>query len=116
MEAKMDRQRMAHAMGRGPRPKTVPCENKQCRKKITVGARGRLPIVCRSCRQRAYEKRKWSRPALVEVSDQDLATIKGRDLRRKEFLSFAREFGLISDPPPPSTPKARGKAPLRLVE
>jgi hypothetical protein len=70
----------------------------------------------RSSAQRAYEKRKWSRPAPIEALSNDLATTKVRDLIREEVRSILQEFGLIPNPPPPSTPKAPRQSPLRLVK
>jgi hypothetical protein len=111
----MDNRRMAHAMGRGPRPKTLRCQ--WCKEKMKIPARGRVPLFCsKTCRQRAYEKRKWSRPAPVEALDHDLAPIKVRNIMRKELVAILLEFGLITDPTPPPTPKTPRKGSLRVVK
>jgi|ERR1700719_3268927 hypothetical protein len=111
----MDRRLMAHAMGRGPRPKSRYCM--RCRKKMQIRARGRVPLFCsKTCRQRAYEKRKWSRPAPVEALDHDLAYIKDRDIIRKEVLAILLELRLITAPTPPPTPKTPRKGSLSLVK
>jgi hypothetical protein len=112
----MDYRRMAHAMGRGPRPKTLRCQ--WCKEEMKISARGRVPRFCsKTCRQRDYEKRKWSRPALVEALAHDLASIKVREFIRKEILAILWEFGLITDPTPPPTPKTpRMGSPLRAVK
>jgi hypothetical protein len=110
----MDKRRIAFEMRRGPRPKTLHCVG--CRKKFDVQARGRLPLFCsQSCRQRAYEKRRWSRPSVVEALAQDLATSEGRAIMRNEVLAILRQYRLITYPTPPPTP-ARKRPELRLIE
>jgi hypothetical protein len=85
----MDKRRIAFAMRRGPRPKTQRCA--WCTKKMGVQTRGRIPLFCsQSCRQRAYEKRRWSRPSVIEALAQDLATSEGRAIIRKEVLATLR--------------------------
>src|SRR5215813_6008171 len=70
----------------------------------------RPPTFCsRSCRQRAYEQRKWSRPHPVELLARDIASVRVRDVIRQALL------GAGINPPPPPEPKRR-RPPLRLVE
>jgi hypothetical protein len=108
--------RLAYMMSRGPRPKTLRCA--RCKKKMSIQPRGRVRVFCsKTCRQRAYEKRKWSRPTPIEALDHDLATIKVCDIIRTEVLAILQDRGLITDTSPPPTPKApRKRPPLRVVE
>jgi hypothetical protein len=70
----------------------------------------------RSCRQRAYEQRKWSRPQPVELLARDIATVQVRAFIRQVVREFLLEAG-IDLPPPSSPPKSKRRASsLRLVE
>jgi hypothetical protein len=110
----MGKRHIAFLMGRGSRPKTQRCA--WCNKKMCVQARGRIPMFCSpTCRQRAYEKRKWSRPSVIEALAQDLATLEGHAIIREAVLAILRENGLITNPTPP--PALTRKAPkLRVIE
>jgi hypothetical protein len=82
-----------------------------------VRPRGRPSKFCsRSCRQRAYEERKWSRPHPVELLARDIATARVKDVIRQIVREVLVEAGIISPlpPPPPPKPKRRGHS-LRLV-
>ena len=99
------------------RPRTTRCQ--RCKTKIKIKGRGRVPRFCSpTCRQLAYEQRKWQRPAPVESLARDLATVKVRDFIRAEIWSQLQAAGLIApNQPPPLPPKARQKPThLRVVE
>jgi len=86
-----------------------------CKERFKIHPRGRPPTFCsRSCRQRAYEQRKWSRPHPVELLARDIASVRVRDMIRQEIRQILLDAG-ITLPPPPPEPKRRGP-PLRLVE
>jgi hypothetical protein len=83
-----------------------------------VPFRGRVPKFCsRSCRQRAYEERKWRRPTEIELLARDIASVRVRDRIRTEVWSILKQAGLVVDPTPPPAPKQMRRGPnLRLVE
>jgi hypothetical protein len=56
---------------RSRRPKIIRCRH--CKGKLEVKAKGPLPLYCRGCRQRAYEKRRYLGP--MELLAQDIATL-----------------------------------------
>ena len=86
-----------------------------CKKKFRINSRGRPPTFCsRSCCQRAYEQRKWSRPHPVELLARDIDTARVRDFIRQELREGLLAFGIIPPPPAPK-PKRRGP-PLRLID
>src|SRR5262249_7649552 len=87
-----------------------------CKEKFKIPPRGRPPAFCsRSCRQRAYEQRKWSKPHPVELLARDIATASVRDLVRQVVREVLLEAGIVSLPSPPPKPKSSGP-PLRLIE
>jgi hypothetical protein len=99
------------------RAKSVRCEH--CKTRIKIKTRGRVPKFCSpTCRQLAYERRKWQRPTPVELLAQDIAHAKFRDFVRKEIWTVLQMAELISrDQSLPSAPRnARSRTPLRLVE
>jgi hypothetical protein len=56
-----------------------------CKKRFKVNARGRPPTFCsESCRQRAYEQRRCSRPHPVELLARDIDTARVRNVIRQE--------------------------------
>jgi hypothetical protein len=80
-----DRRRLDYALGRRKRPRTLRC--RWCNSKIEIKPRGRVPEFCsQTCRQRAYEQRKWARPATVEMVARDLA--QGSERRSVQGLGF----------------------------
>jgi hypothetical protein len=115
MPRRRDYRRMLYqlAIARGqpaPRPKTLRCM--WCNGIIHVGAKGKLPDYCKpSCRQRAYEMRKWRQPHLAALR-QDYTTILRRDAIRAEILAILRDAGV----PFPDPPQPRKRATLRVVE
>jgi hypothetical protein len=77
-----------------------------CKKKFKINSRGRPPIFCsRSCCQRAYEQRKWSRPHPIELLARDIDTARVRDVIRQEVREALLAAGIILPPPAPK-PKA----------
>ena len=86
-----------------------------CKERFKINSpRGRPPTFCsRSCRQRAYERRKWSKPHPIELLARDLATVQVRDLIRQIVRDELVLAGIILPPSPPK-PKRRGP-PLRVV-
>ena len=95
------------------RRKTARCP--VCKERFKIHPRGRPPTFCsRSCRQRAYEQRKWSKPHPIELLARDIATVQVRDAIRQVARELLLEAGIIL-PLPPLKPKRRGP-PLRLVE
>jgi hypothetical protein len=108
-------QRLDYALGRRKRPRTLRC--RWCNTKIEIKPRGRVAEFCsQTCRQRAYEQRKWARPAPVELLARDLATAKFREAVRAELWSLLRERGLVPAAEPPPLPKKPRKPNLRLVK
>jgi hypothetical protein len=96
------------------RRKTARCP--LCKERFKISPRGRPPTFCgRSCRQRAYEQRKWSRLHPVELLARDIASARVRDFIREQVRELLLEAGIILPPPSPPTPKRR-HPPLRLVE
>jgi hypothetical protein len=96
------------------RRKTARCP--VCKERFKISPRGRPPTFCgRSCRQRAYEQRQWSRPHPVELLARDIASARVRDFIREQVRELLLEAGIILPPPSPPTPKRR-HPPLRLVE
>src|SRR6516165_6940910 len=89
------------------RPKTARCQ--RCKTKIKIKGRGRVPKFCSpTCRQLAYEQRRWQRPTPVELLAKDIATIQVRDFIRAEIWGMLQEAGLVaSDRLPPSPPAKR---------
>jgi hypothetical protein len=86
-----------------------------CKLRFKVNSRGRPPTFCsQSCRQRAYEQRRWSRPHPVELLARDIDTARVRDVIRQELREALLAAGIILPPPAPR-PKRRGP-PLRLVD
>jgi hypothetical protein len=98
------------------RPKTLRCG--WCKEKFKVAPHGRLPEFCsHSCRQRAYEKKRWQRPSAIEALAKDLATVKVHNYIRAEIWALLKAAGVVSQPdPPPPPPKPRRRSHLRLVK
>src|SRR6476646_7533011 len=98
------------------RPKTARCA--RCRTKIKIKSRGRVPKFCSpTCRQLAYEQRRWQRPTPVELLAKDIATIKCRDFIRAEVWSALQMAGLVaSNQPPWPSPKRQRPTHLRIVK
>ena len=99
------------------RPKTARCE--RCKTKIKIKGRGRVPKFCSpTCRQLAYEKRKWQRPTPVELLAQDIATARVRDFIRAEVWTALQMFGVVpkNESPPLSPPKSQRPTQLRVVK
>jgi hypothetical protein len=103
-------------MGYAKRPKTVRCQ--WCRKRFAVPVRGRLPNYCSdSCRQRAYQKRKWRGEGPVALLAKDLAHLRVREWLRKEIWALLVQAGLAAPHSPvPPLPPQRSRAKLTLVE
>jgi hypothetical protein len=71
----------------------------------------------RSCRQRAYEQRKWRRPRSVELLAKDIATVRVRDVIRAEILAIMKELGLVGLEQKLLPVERRRRAPnLRLIK
>jgi hypothetical protein len=86
-----------------------------CEKMFKINSRGRPPTFCsRSCRQRAYEQRKWSRPHPVELLARDIDIARVRDVIRQELREALLTAGIILPPPAPK-PKRRYPT-LRLID
>jgi hypothetical protein len=106
----------AHPMARSAarlRRRSVRCP--VCKKRFKVNPRGRPPTFCsRSCRQRAYEQRRWSRPHPIELLARGIDTARVRDVIRQEVREALLAAGIILPPPAPK-PKRRGP-PLRLID
>jgi len=98
------------------RPKSIKCG--VCKTRVKIKGRGRVPEFCsQSCRQRAYQKRKWQRPYSVELLARDIATLRVRTAIRAEIWAIMQQLGLVDKhatiPMPVSkTPKPN----LRLVK
>jgi len=106
--------RRRYLAGIAKRPKTLHCQ--WCQAKLPVKPRGRLPrFCCQTCRQRAYERRKWSRPTLVQAAVQDLAQAQLTAVVRAEIWSFLRQAGIVNGPPPATSTKPRRVPNLRQV-
>lgn len=97
------------------RPKSRKCA--WCKKRIKIKPRGRVPVFCSSsCRQHAYEKRKWQRPHALELLAYDLAHTKVREEIRRQILSVLQEMGLPVEAVPPSRKLKSSPIHLRVVE
>jgi hypothetical protein len=106
--------RSSYRLGWSKRPRTLRCQ--WCKAKMKVALSGRLPaFCCQTCRQRAYERRKWSRPHAVEALAKDIATARVRTVIRQEIWAALRELGLVDAAEPPSQSPSRRPA-LRLVK
>ena len=62
-----------------------------------------------TCRQRAYEQRRLSRP--VRLLAADLAAIKATDKFSGDVVEVLRKIGLL-----PAAPRVKDVAPLHLVD
>jgi hypothetical protein len=106
----------AHPMARSAarlRRRSVRCS--VCKTRFKVNSRGRPPTFCsQSCRQRAYEQRRWSRPHPVELLARDLDTARVRNVIRQEVREALLAAGII--PPSPAPKPKRRRPPLRLVD
>jgi hypothetical protein len=83
-----------------------------------VRSRGRVPRFCsRTCRQRAYEQRKWQRPAPIDLLGRDLKSMAVQQLIREEVWKVLQELGLAPKAPVPVPPTVSKKSrpELRLV-
>src|SRR5262249_50314555 len=84
-----------------------------CKERFKIHPRGRPPTFCsRSCRQRAYEQRKWSRPHPVELLARDIASVRVRSVIRQEIRQALLGAGVILPPPPPEPKRTRHPLPL----
>jgi hypothetical protein len=93
------------------RPKIVRCRH--CKSKLKVKAKGPLPLYCRGCRQRVYEKRRYLGP--MELLAQDIATARVRDLIRAEVRSLLSQIGVEIPPRPQSSAAEKRRSHLQLV-
>jgi hypothetical protein len=106
--------RFRHELGWTKRPRTLRC--RWCKTRMKVAPCGRLPIFCcQTCRQRDYERRKWSRPHAVELLAKDLATVRVRGILWREIGAVLQQLG-ITDKPPPLPQPPRKRPALRLVK
>ena len=99
------------------RPKTTRCQH--CKAMIKIKSRGRVPRFCSAtCRQLAYEQRRWQRPTPVELMAQFKATFEFQSFLRAEIWSILQAAGLVAlnQPLPPPPPKRRQPTHLRVVE
>src|SRR6516164_8745589 len=99
------------------RPKSRRCA--RCKSKIKIKGRGRIPKFCSpTCRQLAYEQRRWQRPTPVELLAKDICTIQVRDFIRAEIWSALQFAGLVgpTQPPPWPPPKRQRPPHLRVVQ
>src|SRR5262245_43802409 len=98
------------------RPKTARCQ--RCKAKIKIKSRGRVPKFCSAtCRQLAYERRKWQRPKLVELAAEFRASFELQSFVRAEIWSILQAARLVPSNQPPALPrKSRPRAHLRVVE
>ena len=79
-------------------------------------SRGRVPRFCsRTCRQRAYEQRKWQRPTPVDLLGRDLKSMAVRQLIREEVWKVLRELGLAPKAPVEPTVSKKSRPELRLI-
>src|SRR4029453_19619164 len=79
-----------------------------CKERFKISPRGRPPTFCgRSCRQRAYEQRKWSRPHPVELLARDIPSARVRAFIGEQVRELLLEAGITPPPPPPPKPKRR---------
>jgi hypothetical protein len=103
---------MAAKVRRRRRPRSTRC--KGCGRSIKVAIKGRVPTYCgQPCKQRAYKKRQLSSPMVL--LSQDIATMKVREIIRREIWDILTRAGLVSGSPPlPDKPK-REKPRLRIV-
>lgn len=91
------------------RRKTARCP--VCKERFKISPRGRPPTFCgRSCRQRAYEQRQWSRPHPVELLARDIASARVRDFIREQVRELLLEAGIILAPSITAHAKATASA------
>src|SRR5215470_18734402 len=80
-----------------------------CKERFKLNSRGRPARFCsRSCRQRAYEQRKLSRPHPIELLARDIATARVQAVIRQIVREILLEAGFDLGPPP-TKPKALGR-------
>src|ERR1700752_4239898 len=92
------------------RPRGVRCRH--CKAAIKVAPRGPLPLYCcDSCRQLAYQKRRYTGP--MELLAQDIATMPVREVIRREVWDILVQLGIAPKnvPPPPKPKGPKGKQP-----
>jgi hypothetical protein len=71
-----------------------------------VKGKGPIPLYCgHTCRQLAYQRRRYSGPMMMLA--QDIATTKVRDVIRAEICDILQRYGLIPKAPPPPREKKR---------
>ena len=78
-----------------------------------------MPKFCSpTCRQLAYERRKWQRPTAVELLAKDIATNNIRAIIRAEVWTVLQMAGVVSpnQPPPLSPSKHQPPTHLRVVK
>ena len=88
-----------------------------CKKRFKMSSRGRPPTFCgRSCRRRAYERRKWSSPHPVELLARDIASVRVRAFVKNLIREVLLEAGITVPPPPPLPKPKRRPSHLHVVE
>jgi hypothetical protein len=81
---------------------------------IAIKAKGRIPTYCgQGCKQRAYLNRRLSGPMVLLA--QDIATVKVRDLIRREVWDILLKTNLVHGSPPPPDRPTRKRPALRIV-
>ena len=74
------------------RPRKLRCAN--CKKFFVVPKRGRPPLYCSgSCRQLAYQKRRWRLPTLMDALNKDLADVAKRRVKTETLASLLDSTG-----------------------
>jgi predicted nucleic acid-binding Zn ribbon protein len=99
------------------RPKTARCS--RCKTKIKINGRGRVPKFCSpTCRQLAYQQRKWQRPTAVQMLAEDIDTVRIRNIIRAEVWTALQMAGVVpkNEPPPLAPRKSQRRADLRIVK
>lgn len=103
---KSEIRRQRHGLGWIKRPKTLRC--RWCKTKMKVAPRGRLPsFCCQSCRQRDYERRKWSRPSPQELLARNIADARVRSFIRREIFAVLLKLGVAKEAELPPLPSPR---------
>jgi hypothetical protein len=67
-------------------------------------------LLCPTCRQRDYEKRKWTRPHAVEALARDLGTSKVQSIIEREVWAALQLLGITEKPPPQAPRRASDEA------
>ena len=95
------------------RPKNcIDCGKKLPRQRNKNPLKGRPREFCSAtCRQRAYEKRKYGGNPALRLLQQDLATARLREIVRQEVRRTLAELGMIT----PETETPTPRPPLHIV-